>query len=150
MKACIQRVKHAKVLVKKEAVGKIDKGFLVLVGFEEADTLEDIDYITQKISKLRIFNDENGKMNLDILEVKGQILWISQFTLHASTKKSNRPSFTKAAPAQQAMELYDTSIQKMSTLLNQKIATGIFGADMQVSLVNDGPVTILLDSKNKE
>jgi D-tyrosyl-tRNA(Tyr) deacylase len=150
MRACIQRVKRAEVLVNNLSVGKIDLGFLVLVGFEAADTLEDIEYITQKITKLRIFNDEHGKMNLDIREVAGKILWISQFTLHAATKKSNRPSFIKAAVAQEAKELYELSIQKMSNLLNQKIETGIFGADMQISLVNDGPVTILLDSKNKE
>lgn len=144
----IQRVSKANVVIDEKENGAIGRGFLLLVGVEEEDTKEDVDYLTRKISNLRIFEDEAGKMNLSLREVKGEILSISQFTLHADTKKGNRPSFIKAAKPQKAESLYEELNQN---LRNEgfKVETGVFGADMAVSLINDGPVTILIDSKNK-
>ncbi|SHE44613.1 D-tyrosyl-tRNA(Tyr) deacylase [Atopostipes suicloacalis DSM 15692] len=144
----IQRVSKANVVIDKEENGAIERGFLLLVGVEEEDTKEDVDYLTRKISNLRIFEDEAGKMNLSLREVKGEILSISQFTLHADTKKGNRPSFIKAAKPHKAEQLYEDLNQN---LRNEgfKVENGIFGADMAVSLINDGPVTILIDSKNR-
>ena len=144
----IQRVSKANVVIDEKENGEIGRGFLLLVGVEEEDTKEDVDYLTRKISNLRIFEDEAGKMNLSLREVKGEILSISQFTLHADTKKGNRPSFIKAAKPQKAESLYEELNQN---LRNEgfKVETGVFGADMAVSLINDGPVTILIDSKNK-
>ena len=148
MRVVIQRVSKANVVIDEKENGAIGRGLLLLVGVEEEDTKEDVDYLTRKISNLRIFEDEAGKMNLSLREVKGEILSISQFTLHADTKKGNRPSFIKAAKPQKAESLYEELNQN---LRNEgfKVETGVFGADMAVSLINDGPVTILIDSKNK-
>lgn len=148
MRVVIQRVSKANVVIDEKENGEIGRGFLLLVGVEEEDTKEDVDYLTRKISNLRIFEDEAGKMNLSLREVKGEILSISQFTLHADTKKGNRPSFIKASKPQKAESLYEELNQN---LRNEgfKVETGVFGADMAVSLINDGPVTILIDSKNK-
>lgn len=150
MRAIIQRVSKAEVKVKGQVVGKIKGGLLVLVGFEADDKENDIEWIVQKISQLRIFNDADGKMNLSLQEVQGQLLVISQFTLHASTKKGNRPSFIHAAKPELAIPLYQQTVKSFELKLNQKVQTGQFGADMKVSLVNDGPVTISLDSQAKE
>ena len=148
MRVVIQRVSEAKVVADGVLSGAINKGFLLLVGVEEADTSEDVDYLTRKISNMRIFEDEDGKMNLSLKEVDGEILSISQFTLHADTKKGNRPSFINAARPDQADQLYEELNDKLRTE-GFKVEVGVFGADMDVSLVNDGPVTILVDSKNK-
>ena len=148
MRVVIQRVSKAKVVVDGALSGAINKGFLLLVGVEEADTSEDVDYLTRKISNMRIFEDEDGKMNLSLKEVDGEILSISQFTLHADTKKGNRPSFINAARPDQADKLYEELNDNLRTE-GFKVEVGVFGADMDVSLVNDGPVTILVDSKNK-
>lgn len=144
----IQRVSKANVVIDEEENGAIERGFLLLVGVEEEDTKEDVDYLTRKISNLRIFEDEAGKMNLSLREVKGEILSISQFTLHADTKKGNRPSFIKAAKPHKAEQLYEDLNQNLRDE-GFKVENGIFGADMAVSLINDGPVTILIDSKNR-
>lgn len=148
MRVVIQRVSQASVVADGEENGKIKQGFVLLVGVEEADTDEDVAYLTRKIANLRIFEDDEGKMNLSLRDVQGEILSISQFTLHANTKKGNRPSFIEAAKPEKADELYD----QLNDNLRQEgftVETGVFGADMDVSLVNDGPVTILIDSKNK-
>jgi D-tyrosyl-tRNA(Tyr) deacylase len=150
MKVVLQRVSQANVVVNKEEVGAIQKGLLILVGVEDADTQEDISWLTQKIVQLRIFNDENGVMNLSVQDVGGEVLAISQFTLHASTKKGNRPSYIKASKPNFAQPMYELFVENLQQLLGKSIATGIFGADMKVSLLNDGPVTIVMDSKNKE
>lgn len=148
MRVVIQRVLRASVKADGKENGSIKQGFLLLVGVEEEDTNEDVNYLTRKIANMRIFEDEEGKMNLSLREVNGEILSISQFTLHADTKKGNRPSFIKAAKPDKADHLYEELNQN---LRNEgfKVETGIFGADMEVSLINDGPVTILIDSKNK-
>lgn len=148
MRVVIQRVSKAKVVADGVESGAINKGFLLLVGVEEADTSKDVDYLTRKISNMRIFEDEAGKMNLSLKEVDGEILSISQFTLHADTKKGNRPSFIKAARPDQADHLYEELNDKLRAE-GFKVEVGVFGADMDVSLVNDGPVTILIDSQNK-
>jgi D-aminoacyl-tRNA deacylase len=150
MRVVIQRVSEAAVKVNNTIVGEIAEGFMVLVGFEADDNMEDITWITQKIVQLRVFADAQDAMNLSIMDVQGDILLISQFTLHAASKKGNRPSFIKAAKPIQATELYNQTIEKLTVLLGKPIQTGIFGADMQVSLCNNGPVTIILDSKNKD
>ncbi|MEN9323228.1 MAG: hypothetical protein RL699_1008 [Bacteroidota bacterium] len=150
MKVVIQRVRSAQVAIDEKVVGQIEKGLLVLVGFEAADTHEDIDWVVAKTVNLRIFNDENGVMNCSLLETGESLLLVSQFTLHASTKKGNRPSYIQAAKPEIAIPLYEKCIQTFELALQKTIQTGQFGADMQVSLVNDGPVTILIDSKNKE
>ncbi|TAE11786.1 MAG: D-tyrosyl-tRNA(Tyr) deacylase [Bacteroidetes bacterium] len=150
MRALIQRSKHASVTVQQQIVGSITHGLIVLLGIEEADTEADLQWLCHKIVALRIFADDAGAMNKNVLEVGGNILLISQFTLHASTVKGNRPSFLKAAKPVVAQPLYQQAISYLNTLLPQPIATGIFGADMQVALVNDGPVTIWIDTKNKE
>ncbi len=149
MKVVIQRVRSAQVEIAEKVVGQIEKGLLVLVGFEAADTQEDIDWVVAKTVNLRIFADENGVMNCSLLETGGSLLVVSQFTLHASTKKGNRPSYIQAAKPELAIPLYENCIQAFEWALQKSIQTGQFGADMQVSLVNDGPVTILIDSKNK-
>ena len=146
----IQRVLEASVKVNNEVVGNINNGLLVFVGFEEEDNNDDIDWIVRKIIGLRIFNDAQQIMNLSIVETGGNMLVISQFTLHASTKKGNRPSYIKAAKPQSALIKYENSLALLSDALGKKVERGIFGADMKVSLINDGPVTILMDSKNKE
>ncbi len=150
MKVVIQRVSSASVNVKNEFISKIGLGLLVLLGIEDADSKEDIDWLTSKIVNLRIFEDENEVMNLSLKDINGEIIIVSQFTLHAATKKGNRPSYIKAAKPDVAIPLYETFVRQMELELGKKVQTGQFGADMKVSLVNDGPVTIIIDSKNKE
>jgi len=150
MRVVIQRVTKASVSVIGQIVGEIGSGFLVLLGIETEDTIEDVEYLANKIVNLRIFSDANGKMNASILDVSGQLLVVSQFTLHASTKKGNRPSFIRAARPEQAIPLYELFIETCSRLTSKKAEKGVFGANMEVSLINDGPLTIILDSKSKE
>ena len=150
MRVVIQRVSEASVTIEGQIKSSIGKGLLVLLGIEEADTAEDIEWLCNKISKLRIFNDGNGVMNLSVIDISGYVLLISQFTLHASTKKGNRPFYIKAAKPEIAIPMYGQFITQLEKELNKKIFTGEFGADMKVSLINDGPVTIIIDSKNKE
>jgi D-tyrosyl-tRNA(Tyr) deacylase len=150
MKAVIQRVSSASVTIHNQVVANIQKGLLVLVGFETADTNEDLDWMTSKIANLRIFDDENHIMNLSLKDSDGEMIIVSQFTLHAATKKGNRPSYIKAAKPEVAIPLYESFIQKMESELGKKVPTGKFGADMKVALLNEGPVTIVLDTKNKE
>lgn len=150
MRVVIQRVTEASVKINNIIESNIGLGLLVLVGFEEFDNQEDIEWICGKIIRLRIFNDENGVMNIPITDINGEILIVSQFTLHASTKKGNRPSYIKAAKPELSIPLYEEFIRQIEKYFGQKIKKGIFGADMKVALVNDGPVTIIIDSKNKE
>ena len=150
MRLVIQRVKSAKVEVKEETVGEISHGLLVFVGVEEADEMVDVEWLSQKVANMRIFNDEEGNMNLGIKAVGGDILAVSQFTLHAATKKGNRPSFMRAASPDYAEKLYEQFKLQLGALMGKPIQSGVFGADMQVSLLNDGPVTITMDSKNRE
>jgi D-tyrosyl-tRNA(Tyr) deacylase len=150
MRAVIQRVSSASVTINGETKSAIEKGFLVLLGIETADAKEDAEWLCAKIAQLRVFGDENGLMNLDIKQTNGDILVVSQFTLHASYKKGNRPSFITAARPEQAIPLYEHFIMFLSDKLEKPIATGTFGADMKVALVNDGPVTIVMDTKNRE
>ncbi len=149
MVAVIQRVSQASVLIDHQMKGQIETGFLILLGITHTDTREDVDWLSRKIVGMRIFSDADGKMNLDLAAVGGDILLVSQFTLHASTRKGNRPSFIEAARPDVAVPLYEAMIIQLSTELGKPIQTGEFGADMKVSLVNDGPVTILIDSKNR-
>lgn len=149
MIAVIQRVSESSVSVAGQVIGAIGIGQLILLGIEDADTQEDIQWLCKKMVHLRIFPDENGVMNKSILEVGGDMLLISQFTLHASTKKGNRPSYIKAAKPEVAIPLYEATIKQLGIELGKPVQTGEFGANMQVSLVNDGPVTIIIDSKNK-
>jgi D-tyrosyl-tRNA(Tyr) deacylase len=150
MKVVVQRVTQAQVSVAGNTTGKIDTGLLVLLGIEDADTHDDIVWLSNKLINLRIFNDETGTMNKSLVDVGGDILLVSQFTLHASTKKGNRPSYIKASKPPVAIPLYEAMIAQLQHDLQKPIQTGIFGADMQVSLLNDGPVTIVIDTKNKE
>jgi D-tyrosyl-tRNA(Tyr) deacylase len=150
MRIVLQRVSEASVTVEATVTGAIGQGLLVLVGIEDADTDEDIQWLSNKIVNLRIFNDAAGVMNLGIKEVDGDILLVSQFTLHANTKKGNRPSYIKASKPAIAIPMYEKMIRQLETDLGKKIQTGIFGADMKIRLLNDGPVTIIIDSKNKE
>jgi len=150
MRVVVQRVNEASVLIDNTEKRSIGKGLLVLLGIEDADTEEDIEWLCGKITRLRIFNDELGVMNLSVFDISGEVMVISQFTLHASTKKGNRPSYIYAAKPEIAVPLYEKFLQKMKTALNKNIESGEFGAYMQVSLVNDGPVTIMIDSKNRE
>ena len=150
MKAVIQRVSHASVTIENNCVAQIQKGLLVLVGIEDADTQEDINWLTSKIGNLRIFEDENEVMNPSLKDIAGEIIVVSQFTLQASTKKGNRPSYIKAAKPDVAIPLYEAFVTQMETELGKKVQTGQFGADMKVALLNDGPVTIIMDTKNKE
>lgn len=150
MRAVIQRVSKASVKVEGKVTGSIEKGLLLLIGIEDADTAEDIQWLSSKIVSLRIFGDEAGVMNLSVKEVDGDVLLVSQFTLHASTKKGARPSYIKASKPDVAIPLYEKMIRQLEADLGKKIATGIFGADMKVELLNDGPVTIVIDTKNKE
>ena len=150
MRAVIQRVSSAALQAHGQHRGSIQTGFVVLIGIEDADDRADADWLAEKIIRMRLFNDLDGKMNLSLAEVNGAVMIISQFTLHAGTKKGNRPSFIKAARPEHAIPLYEYAISKFASASSTPIVTGIFGADMKVSLVNDGPVTILLDSKNKE
>ncbi len=150
MRIVIQRVSEASVKIDERIKGKITNGLLILLGIEHSDDIADADWLIQKICGLRIFSDLEGKMNLTTQDVNGQFLVVSQFTLHASTKKGNRPSYIRAARPEQAIPLYEYFINTLKTLSNTNIESGEFGADMKVSLVNDGPVTILMDSKNRE
>lgn len=150
MRILVQRVRRAAVEIDGAEYSRIGQGLLVLVGIEAADGAEDIEWLTKKLLGLRIFDDEQGVMNLDVRQVGGQILAVSQFTLHASTKKGNRPSYIRSAPEAISRPLYEQFVARLTQELGQTVATGVFGADMQVSLVNDGPVTIWIDSKNKE
>lgn len=150
MKAVIQRVSQSSVTINNEIVAQIQQGLLVLVGIEDADNQEDINWLASKIANLRIFEDENEVMNLSLKDIDGEMIVVSQFTLHALTKKGNRPSYIKASKPEIAIPLYESFVQQMEIELGKKIQTGQFGADMKVSLVNDGPVTIIIDTKNKE
>lgn len=150
MRTVIQRVKHAKVEVDEKTTGEIKQGLLVLAGFENEDTDEDLDWMCGKICNLRIFDDEQGVMNRSVIDIEGEVLCVSQFTLHAMTKKGNRPSYIRAAKGETALPMYENFCRKLEFLLKNEVKKGIFGANMQVSLLNDGPVTIFIDSKNKE
>ena len=150
MKVIIQRVLQASVTIEYRIVSQIQEGLVILVGIENLDNQEDINWLTSKIINLRIFNDENNVMNLSVKDINGEMIVVSQFTLHASTKKGNRPSYIKASKTEIAIPLYESFVSQLESELGKKIQTGIFGADMKVSLVNDGPVTIVIDSKNKE
>ena len=150
MRALIQRVREASVSIGKEPHSKIGTGLLILLGIESADTEEDVLWLTGKISKIRIFDDGAGQMNLSLSDIGGEMLVVSQFTLHANTKKGNRPSFIRAARPKYAIPLYKKFISEMETVIGKPVSTGEFGASMQVSLTNDGPVTIWIDSRNRE
>ena len=150
MRAVIQRVTRAGVTIDGSVHSQISNGLLVLLGIEDADSPDDIEWLSSKIVNLRIFNDENGVMNVSVKDMNGEILLISQFTLHASTKKGNRPSYIRASKPEIAIPVYEKMIQQLENDLGKRIGTGIFGADMKVELLNDGPVTIVIDTKNKE
>jgi D-tyrosyl-tRNA(Tyr) deacylase len=150
MRVVIQRVKRAAVTVEGQQTGAIEAGLLVFLGIEEADNEEDLNWLHTKIVQLRIFDDEEGVMNRSLLDTKGGLLLVSQFTLFAATKKGNRPSYSRAAPAAHAIPLYEKMIEVLSAALGKPVQTGVFGADMKVDLLNDGPVTIVMDTKNKE
>lgn len=150
MRAVIQRVIHASVTIDGKLYSSIKSGLLILVGIEESDTNEDIEWLSAKISNLRIFNDEAGVMNLSVKETNGDVLVVSQFTLHASTKKGNRPSYIRSAKHETAIAAYEKFIKQTGMELGKAVSTGVFGADMKVELLNDGPVTLVIDTKNKE
>lgn len=150
MRLIIQRVKSASVTIENAVFSSINDGLMVLVGVEDADDDKDSDWLVQKLVNMRIFSDTEGKMNLSVKEINGEILIVSQFTLHASTQKGNRPSFIKAARPDKAIPLYENFIKKLNLELGKECKTGVFGADMKVQLINDGPVTIFMDSKSKE
>ena len=150
MRAVIQRVTEATVTINNTGKSSINRGLLVLLGIEEADTHEDIEWLSGKISRLRIFDDKDGIMNLSVNDINGEVMVISQFTLHASTKKGNRPSYIKAAKPEIAIPIYNDFIKKLEQDINRKVKVGEFGAFMQVTLINDGPVTIIMNTKNKE
>ena len=150
MRAVIQRVSKAKVRIDGEVSGAIDRGLMILLGVEQDDSSEDATWLARKTSELRIFSDADGLMNLSLTDVRGNALVVSQFTLHAKYKKGKRPSFTRAARPEQAIPLYEQFIVELEQYIEQKVETGKFGADMQIELINDGPVTLILDTKNKE
>ncbi|GIJ97475.1 D-aminoacyl-tRNA deacylase [Capnocytophaga stomatis] len=150
MRVVIQRVSEASVVIENKIASKINKGLLILVGIEEADTEEDVKWLSAKVASLRIFDDENGVMNLSVKDIDGEVIVVSQFTLHASTKKGNRPSYIKAAKPGISVPLYEGFVRQLQNDLGKEIGTGEFGADMKVNLCNDGPVTIIIDTKNKE
>jgi D-tyrosyl-tRNA(Tyr) deacylase len=150
MRIVIQRVKQAKVNIQPDYEASIKQGLLILLGIEDADSDEDIDWLVRKTSQMRLFSDEDGKMNLSLLDTGFEAMVVSQFTLHASTKKGNRPSFIKAGKPDFAKKMYDIFIKKLQEVLDTKVKSGQFGADMQITLLNDGPVTIFVDSKSKE
>lgn len=150
MRVVIQRVSEASVKIEGEIVSAIKKGILILVGIEDLDLQEDIDWLTAKITQLRIFDDENGVMNLSVKDINGDILIVSQFTLHASTKKGNRPSYIRASKPDFAIPMYEKFIKAIENTIGKKVGTGRFGAMMEVALINDGPVTIIIDSKQKD
>lgn len=150
MRAVIQRVKHASVVVEENITGEINHGLLILLGVTHSDTQDDIDWLSKKIIGLRIFNDEDQKMNLSLEDVNGELLVISQFTLFAKTKKGNRPSYIEAARPEQAIPMYEAFVKQMDLKTGKECQTGVFGADMKIELLNDGPVTIIIDSKNRD
>ena len=150
MKVVLQRVSSASVSIDNKVVADIQTGLLILVGIEDADNQEDINWLTSKIANIRIFEDDNQVMNLSIKDIEGDVVVVSQFTLHANTKKGNRPSYIKASKPNVAIPLYENFVQQLEKELGKKVQTGVFGADMKVALINDGPVTIVIDSKNKE
>ena len=150
MRAVIQRVSNASVTIDNKIYSQIENGLLVLVGIEDADTAEDCEWLSGKIVNLRVFNDGNGVMNVSVKDINGDILAVSQFTLHASTKKGNRPSYIKASKPEFAIPMYEKFVKQLSADLGKTVGAGIFGADMKVNLLNDGPVTIVIDTKNKE
>lgn len=150
MRAVIQRVKEASVTIDGKINGQIGNGLLILIGVEDADGMEDADWLVKKIAAMRIFDDENGVMNRSVMDVGGEALVVSQFTLFASTKKGNRPSWFRAAKHEHSVPLYEAFVQKLSAEMGKPVPTGEFGADMKVALINDGPVTIIMDTKNKE
>lgn len=150
MKAVLQRVSQASVTIQAEVVAQIESGLLVLIGIEDTDNHEDLEWLSAKIVNLRIFADENDVMNLSLKDINGDMIVVSQFTLHALTKKGNRPSYIKAARPEVAIPIYESFVQQIEIDLGKKVQTGQFGADMKVSLINDGPVTIIIDTKNKE
>ena len=150
MRAVIQRVSRASVTVDGDKISQIEKGLLILLGVEDADNQEDIEWLSKKIANLRIFNDEDGVMNRSILDVGGEAIVVSQFTLHAATKKGNRPSYIRASKPDVAIPIYESFVAQLEKDLGKTVETGIFGADMKVELLNDGPVTIYMDTKNKE
>lgn len=150
MRLLIQRVTEATLRIDNQVRSAIGKGMLVLVGIEHEDSVQDMDWLAGKLSRLRIFDDEAGVMNLDINQIGGEVMVVSQFTLHASTKKGNRPSYIRSAPESISRPLYEEFVAKVEQVLGKSVATGLFGADMQISLVNDGPVTIWIDSKHRE
>ncbi|MFI3282571.1 MAG: D-aminoacyl-tRNA deacylase [Rikenellaceae bacterium] len=150
MRLVIQRVAEAQMNISGEIYSSITRGLMVLVGVESNDGAEDIEWLVNKMLKMRIFDDESGVMNLDVSQIEGEILLVSQFTLHASTRKGNRPSYIKAAPESISHPLYEEFVDRTKSLFGGKVATGVFGADMKVSLINDGPVTIIIDSKLRE
>jgi D-tyrosyl-tRNA(Tyr) deacylase len=150
MKVVIQRVTQATLSISQKEYAAIRQGMLVLLGIEEADTNDDIEWLAKKITNLRIFNDAAGVMNKSLIDIKGELLLVSQFTLHANTKKGNRPSYIRAAKPETAIPLYEKMIEQLNQLLKEPVKTGKFGADMQINLTNDGPVTIIIDTKNKE
>lgn len=150
MRLVIQRVREAQMNIEGEIYSQINQGLMVLIGVEEADSTEDIEWLVAKMIKMRIFDDENGVMNLDVSQIGGEIMLVSQFTLHASTRKGNRPSYIKAAGEAISRPMYDKFVERTRSLFSGKVATGIFGADMKVALINDGPVTIMIDSKLRE
>lgn len=150
MRAVLQRVTQASCRVDGQITGEIENGFLVLLGIEDADTQEDLEWLAQKIANMRVFGDENDLMNKSLADIDGNILLISQFTLFAATKKGNRPGFTRAARPDKAIPMYEQMKKQLSALLNKEVQCGIFGADMKISLLNDGPVTIVMDTKDKD
>jgi len=150
MKAVIQRVSRASVTIEKEKVASISQGLLILLGIVSDDTQEDIEWLSRKIVNLRIFEDQDGVMNTSLINIKGDAIVVSQFTLHAATKKGNRPSYIKAAKPDISIPLYEAFVSQLEADLGRKVQTGVFGADMKVELLNDGPVTIIIDTKNKE
>jgi D-tyrosyl-tRNA(Tyr) deacylase len=150
MRAVIQKVKYAKLIIDSEIYSQIEEGLMVLLGIEDADTKEDIEWLADKIRKLRIFEDENGVMNLSVEDVKGEMMIVSQFTLHASTKKGNRPTYIRASKPEFSKPMYESFVARTKEVFAGKVATGVFGADMKIELVNNGPTTIIIDTKNKE
>lgn len=150
MRVVLQRVSRASVTVDKQVTSKIDNGLLILLGIENEDGQEDIEWLSRKIVNLRIFNDDEGIMNKSLLDIDGDAIVVSQFTLHASTRKGNRPSYLRAAKSEISIPLYEKFVARLQTDLGKKVGTGIFGADMKVDLLNDGPVTIIIDTKNKD
>jgi len=150
MRAIIQRVSSASCSIEGKISGEIGQGFMILLGIEESDSDEDLTWLAQKISNMRVFSDENGLMNKALADVQGNILLVSQFTLFASTKKGNRPGFTRSAKPDIAIPMYEKMVRDLGQLTGKRIQTGVFGADMQISLVNDGPVTIIMDTKSRE